>query len=1325
MLETFVTIKAMYKFLQYTLTWLLLLSFVFGNFLHPAPWAYASPNHLPIPEKSTQETSPEAPPTSTQLPPLTRQLLQTSPKVRHFGGNLSFRARGGEKVRFKYQLGQWKAEVLAQISSFSRRAVLPVVCSRGENVASRLQVLNRHSSWQSQHRIHVLGRSVFPMLGAVVYVGELGLKGGGSDFLSNEEARGKTAGEYEYTISRTVQHLQQTSLEVFDSQPPGTSQATSQADKATATADTPIRTSSSAKESALYISRPATRVSDLGLARRDQLSRSKGPTPFELDQIAAKKLKEQIDKLYPKIWQTTDEAGAKQLVEELVKHLELEGFWPEDSLGKAYAQDYLVKLLERSHSGSLKQLVSATASSQKVQLIKTLEKLAALSSDQGAITQDLSHYTDAAILYQHMLSICAKEKDTLNSQEASALKKSAYQGLAQLQASMLAQATGADAGAITQEDVASLQKRISEDKEELEAFRAAVKLRVESLVNDLETVLGNPGSSAEVIKLTEEAYIQGSQRLFSQITQWVSELLSRLYQESQPTLGLAPCKYTVMGLGSLALQQITPYSDLEFAILMEDTQDEATAEAWREYFRKLTHLVHFRVINLGETVLPYSQYGQYKNEMSLDHLGKRGITFDLGGKTPLGRKDKPHLTTPYELIQPVSGLMQYLQNVGNKMEHMDKLLPYILESTCYVYGDSNLYEGYVAEKNEFLLKSQDISGLLECQARSLKKLRGGVVEKDYRSAEQTNQSGSRQGGDLEDFEPKFDVKDAGRLYDVKQEIYRLPDRLLYRLAMYYGILPTSAWDAVDQLSQLGIIGVGEEAQQAAHHLNYAVSFATMLRLQTYLHHGQQLEKATMLSDVSQEEEVSKTTRSVFSLPASSLQAGGSLFKYYYTALPLHRKMKELAKIAASPGQAGKLVTWFRSKGAFFQAEPFYDNSAETRAGIHQRLLQYKEVKDCCEEALVIDEQNYGPNHPVIAQSLNNLGNAWRDLGDACQALSYYKQSLGIYVQLYDQGHPAIAQTLNNLGDAYRALGNDTKALEYYKQALQRYQTLYEEGHLSIARFLSEVGTILSQLGQRQQALEYKKQVLEMRQRLLQGQDDSELAHSLNSVGALFWHLGKHEEALNRTQEGLEMRKRLFKDQDHPSIARSLNSVGISWEGLGNLPEALKHKRAGLEIRQRLANNQDHPDIAHSLNNVGETLIKLGSPEEGLQYCRQALDMRKRLFEGQDHPYIAQSLNSLGLGYTALESYKEAAAHYQQASEMTLCVFKQAHPQLTKYLQHLIETLPKLEATLVQQIKARLVPLFSKVLGEESALTKELLAVGEVAYPREQTHAELF
>ena len=195
---------------------------------------------------------------------------------------------------------------------------------------------------------------------------------------------------------------------------------------------------------------------------------------------------------------------------------------------------------------------------------------------------------------------------------------------------------------------------------------------------------------------------------------------------------------------------------------MEEAQDEAAAREYKEYMRQLTHLVHFRVINLGETTIPESKYG-----ISLDHLSKRGLNFDVGGKTPLERKDKF-----YDLIQPVAGMMRYLRNEWDKTEHIDKLLPFILESTCYVQGDEELYEVYAGKKKKFLAEGQTEQGVLVHKARALKNLLEGVVEMDY-----SNPGVIRhQPENLANFEPQFHPEDVERLYDVKQEIYRLPDR---------------------------------------------------------------------------------------------------------------------------------------------------------------------------------------------------------------------------------------------------------------------------------------------------------------------------------------------------------------------------------------------------------------------------------------------------------------------------------------------------------------------------------------------------------------------
>ena len=135
--------------------------------------------HTALQQRMSQEVAPDK----------GRDLLRTSPKVSPVGENLPFQARGGESVRFHYQMGQWRAEVSSRIGAFSRRAVLPVVCSSGEDVTSSLEVLSRYPSWQRQRQIHVLARNVCPTLGEVVYVGELGLRGGGEGEASANEAQ--------------------------------------------------------------------------------------------------------------------------------------------------------------------------------------------------------------------------------------------------------------------------------------------------------------------------------------------------------------------------------------------------------------------------------------------------------------------------------------------------------------------------------------------------------------------------------------------------------------------------------------------------------------------------------------------------------------------------------------------------------------------------------------------------------------------------------------------------------------------------------------------------------------------------------------------------------------------------------------------------------------------------------------------------------------------------------------------------------------------------------------------------------------------------------
>ena len=138
-----------------------------------------------------------------------------------------------------------------------------------------------------------------------------------------------------------------------------------------------------------------------------------------------------------------------------------------------------------------------------------------------------------------------------------------------------------------------------------------------------------------------------------------------LAKECESRLGQPPCDYAIIALGSVARMEATPFSDLEFAILYSDPAIGSKIS----YFREMSHFLHLKVINLGETILPALAIEQLNNFQSsgpnsdwfYDLDTPRGISFDgampWASKTPLGRmatNNKPALElirTPEEMAR--------------------------------------------------------------------------------------------------------------------------------------------------------------------------------------------------------------------------------------------------------------------------------------------------------------------------------------------------------------------------------------------------------------------------------------------------------------------------------------------------------------------------------------------------------------------------------------------------------------------------------------------------------------------------------------------------
>ena len=224
--------------------------------------------------------------------------------------------------------------------------------------------------------------------------------------------------------------------------------------------------------------------------------------------------------------------------------------------------------------------------------------------------------------------------------------------------------------------------------------------------NRLKAIKKVPKSEDQTMILgKQKAYAKDLQSLQRQIANDYKRIMANISRKCIQTMGELPCKYALVGMGSLARDEITPYSDFEHIIVLQNLfkKGEEEIEMSKEYFRWYSVLFHIVVINLKETYIPkvcvpcLNDSSNSQKNWFWDELTPSGISFDsmkpIGCKIPLGRTQHTELkpwTT--ELIKPVDEMVKYL-DVDEDLKNGYKLGD-ILTRTCFVEGDELIYQQF-------------------------------------------------------------------------------------------------------------------------------------------------------------------------------------------------------------------------------------------------------------------------------------------------------------------------------------------------------------------------------------------------------------------------------------------------------------------------------------------------------------------------------------------------------------------------------------------------------------------------------------------------------
>ncbi|HEX5717039.1 MAG TPA: serine/threonine-protein kinase [Thermoanaerobaculia bacterium] len=331
-----------------------------------------------------------------------------------------------------------------------------------------------------------------------------------------------------------------------------------------------------------------------------------------------------------------------------------------------------------------------------------------------------------------------------------------------------------------------------------------------------------------------------------------------------------------------------------------------------------------------------------------------------------------------------------------------------------------------------------------------------------------------------------------------------------------------------------------------------------------------------------------------------------------------------------------------------------------RLGLGQRALPLVEA------ALARRRQLLGPDHPKVAQSLNDLGVLQERDGKYPAAEASYRQALAIRRQQLGPLHPDVVESLSDLAAVLWAQGEYEAAEKQWREVLAMRRKLFGDGHVAVAGSLNNLAIALFSRGRYREAEPLLREALAIRRALL-GETHVEVADGLGNLAQVLQAQGSHAEAERLERARLDLYRKLL-DRDHPHVARSLNNLGFLLQIRGRYREAEPLQLEALAIRrQRLG--ETHPDVAQSLYNLGVVAEGLGDLAAAENHHRAALDIRRSVFGGE-HPHVADSLGQLASIQVRQGRMDSAEAYLREALAIRRKALGPDHPETATLLGEL-------------------------------------------------------
>ena len=748
------------------------------------------------------------------------------------------------------------------------------------------------------------------------------------------------------------------------------------------------------------------------------------------------------------------------------------------------------------------------------------------------------------------------------------------------------------------------------------------------------------------------------------------QIMADIGQFCETIMGRPPCEYAIAGMGSLAREEITPYSDFEHIILLIDDQNY---KSYLEYFRWYSVIFHTIILNAQETIIPSLNINTLNDKTGMlrdwyfDAHTPRGISFDgmmpHASKFPLGRlqhtKNKPFET---ELIKPVSEMLAYLSSDADLKNGYH--LADILTKTCYVFGNENV----------FLLFKTGVDMHLK---KASKPKRIEQVKQQIKN-------------DLDKYSTRFRLANliTSKSINIKQLVYRSTTIFIAALGRIHNISANTSFEIVNQLSRNGQVTTNTRDE-----LCYAIAIACEIRLKVYSKHKSQNDcpidlkqkdhTIHQLFDFAGAESTIKYFQIAYCLQCEvAKELNFTKLHFYSDPQIFNFKIGIIFEINSLTEKSlnnrltydwnrneflfDKCIEQLKLSLEFNHKSNKNDNTNKSKllnklanhlhcAGIHDEAVEFYYQTLKIDQHLSLDERKDG----IMATTLDNIGSCLRDMQQYEDALTHLKQALEIQrnISLDERKDGSTAATLNNIGSCLRDMQQYEDALTHLKQALEidRNISLDERKDGSMATTLDNIGSCLMAMQQYEDALTHLKQALEIERNIsLDEWKDGNMAISLNNIGSCLRDMQQYEDALTHLKQALEIDRNISLDERKDgNMARTLNNIGWCLRDMQQYEDALTHLKQALEIDRNISlDERKDGNMARTLNNIGWCLRDMQQYEDALTHLKQALEIERNIsLDERKDGKMARILNNIGSCLRAMQQYVDALTHLKQALEI--------------------------------------------------------------------------